>query len=110
MPSGHKKLSDVVIPGRDYPAKVKIKEVLDHEVLLTDFDHVVITNEKPDQDGVLVKVVDADYYNVVVDDNDVKKTFSTGAKPITQVLASLDKAHLPLLCTFHAEGQTYVVR
>jgi len=110
MSSGAKKLSDVVIAGRDYPAKVKIKEVLDHEVLLTDFEHVVIRNEKPDSDGVLVKVVDADYYNVVVEDGDVIKTFSTGAKPIVVILAQLNKDQLPLLCTFKAEGQTYVVK
>lgn len=109
MSPGMKRLSDVVIPGRDYPAKVKIKEVLDHEVLLHGFDHVVIREEKPDEDGVLVKVVTADYYNVVVHDADAQKTFSTGAQPIVKVLAVLNKADLPLLCTFRKAGQTYTV-
>uniref|UniRef100_A0A6H1ZV65 Uncharacterized protein n=1 Tax=viral metagenome TaxID=1070528 RepID=A0A6H1ZV65_9ZZZZ len=105
-----RKLGDVVIAGRDYPAKVKILEVLDHEVVITDFDHVVIQDEKPNTDGELVKVVTADYYNVIVDDNDVLRTFSTGAQPIVKILDVLDKDDLPLLATFHKEGQTYVVK
>lgn len=109
MSPGMKKLSEVLVPGRDYPAKVKIADVLDHEVALTDFDHVVIAEEKPDEDGVLVRVVTADYFNVSVDDNDVLKTFSTGAQPIVKVLSVLNKADLPLLCTFRKVGQTYTI-
>jgi hypothetical protein len=109
MSPGAKRLSDVVVAGRDYEAKVKITEVLDHEVLMTGFDHVIIQKEVTLPDGTKADIEDANYYNVKVDDGGVLKTFSTGAQPIVKVLEVLDKEDLPLLCTFHKEGQTYVV-
>lgn len=106
---GAKRLSDVLIPGRDYEAKVKIDEILDHEVLLTGFVNVVIMKEVVTPDGEKVEVEDSNYWNVMVDDADVKKTFSTGAVPIVKVLSVLDKEDLPLLCTFRQQGRTYIV-
>lgn len=105
-----RRLSDVAVAGRDYPAKVKILDVLDHEVLITDFDHVVIKEEVVTEDGEIIKAERANYYNLTVEDGEVKKTFSTGAQPIVKILAILDKADLPLLATFSKSGQTYIVQ
>lgn len=104
-----RRLSDVKKAGRDYPAKVKITEVLDHEVLITDFDHVVILDNVELPDGSKAEVERANYYNVTVHDKDVIKTFSTGAQPIVKILAILAREDLPLLATFRKEGQTYIV-
>ena len=105
-----RKLSDVAVAGRDYPAKVKITELLDHEVLITDFDQVIITENVELPDGEKVEVEKANYYNLTVEDGEVIKTFSTGAQPIVKILAILDKADLPLLATFSKSGQTYIVQ
>lgn len=102
-------LSDVVVAGRDYPAKVTIKDVLDHEVLMTGFTNVIIMKEVITAEGEKVEVEDANYWNIDVDDNSVLKTFSTGAVPIAKILARLDEDYLPLLCTFRKQGRTYVV-
>lgn len=107
--SPSKRLSDVKVAGRDYPAKVKIDEVLGHDVMLTKLDHVVIVKEVELPDGTKTEAIDADYYNVVVDDNGVIKTFSTGATQIVNILESLDTADLPLICEFGKEGRCYVV-
>lgn len=104
-----KRLSDLVKAGRDYEAKVKIADVLGHEVILTSFDHVQVYEEKPDEHGELRPVLTQDYWNVAVEDDGVKKTFSTGAVPIVKVLKVLDQTDLPLLCTFSAEGRTYLI-
>jgi hypothetical protein len=104
-----RKLSDVVVAGRDYEAKVKITELLDHDVMMTGFDHVIIMKEVTLADGSKEEIEDANYYNVKVDDGGVKKTFSTGAQPIVKVLEVLDKEDLPLICTFRKQGQTYIV-
>jgi len=111
MAEGRKaqKLSDVVIAGRDYAAKVKIVEVLDHEVLMTNFCNVVIMKDVVTAEGEKIEAEDANYWNVDVDDNGVLKTFSTGAVPIVKVLERLDKDMLPLLCTFRKQGRTYIV-
>lgn len=106
-----RRLSDVVIPGRDIPAKVKIAEILDHDVLLIDFNHVQIFKEVTLEDGSKSNVVDQDYWNVTVDDEGAIKTFSTGAVPIVQNLEVLDKQRdvLPLVAKFSKDGKTYVV-
>jgi hypothetical protein len=97
-----RKLTDVMVAGVDYPAKVKIEEVLDHEVLLISFDIA-----KDPQSG-------RTYWNLTVDDSGVKKVFSTGAVPLDKVLTGLllklekGDAELPLLCTIEKEGNTYV--
>ena len=109
-PKRARRLSDVAVAGRDYPAKVKILELLDHEVLITGFDHVVIFDEVITPDGEKVKAETANYYNLTVEDGEVKKTFSTGAQPIVKILAILNKADLPLLATFSKSGQTYLVQ
>lgn len=108
-PKRVRKLSEVAVAGRDYPAKVKILEVLEHEVFLVSFEHVVIHDEVVTEFGEKVKVERANYFNVDVEDGEIKKTFSTGAVPICKILAILDKKDLPLLCTFRKEGQTYIV-
>jgi hypothetical protein len=105
-----RRLSDVKVAGRDYPAKVKIDELLDHEVLLTNFDHVVIMKDVKLPDGTKAEVEDANYYNVTVEDGEIIKTFSTGATQIINILQSLTKEDLPLLCEFSKEGRSYVVR
>lgn len=110
MSPGHKRLSDKVIPGRDYPAKVKIEELLDHEVLMLDFTNVVIMKDVVTSDGEKLEVEDANYWNVNVDDAGTLKTFSTGATQIVSILKILDKADLPLLCEFSKEGRNYVVK
>ena len=109
MPAG-KRLSDVVVPGRDYPAKVKIDEVLDHDVMLLGFINVVIMKEVKTAGGERVEVEDANYWNIEVDDGGVIKTFSTGATQIVNVLRALDKSELPLLCQFEKQGRNYVVK
>ena len=112
---GAGKLSDVVIAGRDYPAKVKIAEVLDHEVLLLGFEKATSVETAPVVDPETGEVTYREYYNVNVDDGDVLKTFSTGAKPIAKVLNALQQkidtgeAELPLMCIFRKEGRTYVI-
>lgn len=109
------RLSDVVRPGLDYPAKVKIAEVLDHEVLITGFDRAISTEVAPTVDPETGEVVYREYYNVTVDDQGVMKTFSTGAIPVMKVLDALAKrieageVELPILATFRKEGRTYVV-
>lgn len=115
MSNGAGKLSDVVVAGRDYPAKVKIEEVLDHEVFLLGFNTAVSLEHPPVVDAETGELTPRTYYNIRVDDSDVLKTFSTGAIPISKVLDALQvkieagEAELPLLCTFRKEGRTYVI-
>ena len=112
---GAKRLSDVVIPGRDFAAKVPIAEVLDHEVLMLRFSMAESTELPPVLDPETGELKPQIYYNVDVDDDGVLKTFSSGAKPIRKKLDALQRkleageAELPLLCTFRKEGRTYVV-
>lgn len=116
MSPGVGKLSDVVVAGRDYPAKVKFEEVLDHEVLLLGFDTAISLEHPPIVDPETGELTPREYYNIRVDDGNVLKTFSTGAVPIAKVLKALQEkietgeATLPLTCTFHKEGRTYVVK
>lgn len=113
--SSNRRLSDVVIPGRDYEAKVKIAEVLDHDVLLLSFESAVSTETEPVVDPETGELIYRTYYNVNVDDGGILKTFSTGAIPIAKVLAVLQKkvsngeVELPLVCCFRKEGRTYVI-
>lgn len=112
---GAKRLKDVVIAGRDYPAKVKIEEILDHEVLMTKFDHVVIVKEVQLKDGTTEEAIDADYYNIVVEDGETIKTFSTGATQIVNVMEKLTlmekagESPLPCIVTFRKEGRVYLI-
>ena len=112
---GAKRLSDVVIPGRDFAAKVPIAEVLDHEVLLLKFSTAESTELPPKLNPATGELEPQVYYNIEVDDSGVIKTFSTGAIPIAKTLEAVQRkldtgeAELPLLCTFHKEGRTYIV-
>ena len=112
---GAKRLSDVVIPGRDYAAKIPIAEVLDHEVLLLKFSEAESTTLPPKLNAETGELEPQRYFNIDVDDGGVIKTFSTGATPIQKVLDALQdklntgEAELPLMCTFRKEGQTYVI-
>lgn len=110
MAEKKRRLSDLVKAGVDYPAKVKITDVLDVEVEVIDFKRVTIMKEVTLKDGTKDEVVDADYYNVVVKDKGLIKTFSTGAVPIMNVLGGIDKDELPAWTTFSKKGQTYVTR
>ena len=109
------RLSDIIVAGVDYPAKVKIAEVLDHDVLLLKFSTAESTEQPKRVDVETGELVPQEYYNIDVDDAGVLKTFSTGAQPIAKVLSALQRkidtgeAELPLLCTFRQEGRTYVV-
>jgi len=113
--SPSRRLSDLVKPGRDYEAKVKIIEVLDHEVMVMGVDHVIIMKEVQLKDGSKEEIEDANYYNVKVDDGGTLKTFSTGAQPIVKVLIALEKLEktgeevFPFIAIFRKEGQTYII-
>ena len=110
-----KSLSEVIVAGVDYPAKVKIAEVLDHEVLLLSFSTAESTEQPKKVDPETGELIPQEYYNIDVDDSGILKTFSSGALPIAKVLSALQRkidtgeAKLPLLCTFRQEGRTYVV-
>lgn len=110
-----RRLSETVVAGTDYAAKVKISDVLDHDVVIVEIEAVSGSKEfaliDPDTGEITVR----DYWNVIVDDGGVVKTFSTGAVPIDKVLRSLQakidsgEAELPLIACFKKEGRTFVV-
>ena len=114
MPKGNR-LSEVVVAGVDYPAKVKMAEVFDHDVLLLRFSVAESTEQPKKVDPETGELIPQEYYNIDVDDGGVLKTFSTGAQPIAKVLGALQRkidtgeAELPLVCTFRQEGRTYVI-
>lgn len=110
-----RRLSDTVIPGLDFAAKVKIAEILDREVLITAIEKVSGSPEFSLVDPESGEIVSRDYWNVEVDLNAEHYTFSTGAVPVNKVLTALQakldskEAELPVLATFRKEGRTYVV-
>lgn len=110
-----RRLSDTVVPGEDYAAKVKIGDVLGHEVLITAIEKVPGSPEFSVVDEETGEVVGRDYWNIEVELDDRTYTFSCGAVPVDKVLSALrqlldaGQAELPLLATFRKEGRTYVV-
>lgn len=110
-----RRLSDAVVPGEDFAAKVKITEVLDREVLITAIEKVSGSPEFSLVDPETGEIISRDYWNVEVLIDTRLYTFSTGAVPVNKVLMALQakletgEAELPLLATFRKEGRTYVV-
>lgn len=110
-----RRLSDTVVPGQDYAAKVKIDTLLGSEVLITGMEKVRGSPEFSFVDEETGEVISRDYWNVEVVVDGKLFTFSTGAVPVNKVLTALQhkldtgEAELPLLATFRKEGRTYVV-
>lgn len=110
-----RRLSETVVPGQDYAAKIKIKDILGQDVLITGIDKVIGSPEFSIVDEDTGEIVTRDYWNVEVEAGSRTFTFSTGAVPINKVLTALQdkitngEAELPLLATFRKEGRTYVV-
>lgn len=110
-----RRLSDTVVPGEDFAAKIKIAEILDREVAITAIEKVSGSPEFALVDPDTGEIVSRDYWNVEVVIGELIYTFSTGAVPVDKVLTALQgkidskKAELPLLATFRKEGRTYVV-
>jgi len=110
-----RRLSDTVIPGQDYAAKIKIKDILGQDVLIIGIEKVVGSPEFSIANEDTGEIITRDYWNVEVEADDKSFTFSTGAVPINKVLTALQdkiansEAELPLLATFRKEGRTYVV-
>ena len=117
MTEKHKprRLSETVIPGKDYAAKVKIDMILDQEVLVLEIEKVKGSAEFALVDPETGEIINRDYWNVVVTLDESILTFSSGAVPIDKVLTALrDKidnglAELPVTATFHKQGRTYIV-
>lgn len=110
-----RRLSETVIPGKDYAAKVKIDAILDKEVLILEAEKVAGSAEFALVDPETGEIVTRDYWNVVVLLGKDTFTFSTGAVPINKVLTALQlkldagAAELPLTATFSKQGRTYIV-
>jgi len=110
-----RRLSETVVPGQDYAAKIKIKDILGQDVLITGFEKVEGSPEFSIVDEVSGEIISRDYWNIEVEANGLTYTFSTGAVPVNKVLTALQEkisngeAELPLLATFSKEGRTYVV-
>ena len=110
-----RRLSETVIPGKDYADKKKISDILDQEVLILDIGKVAGSAEFALVDPDTGEIVTRDYWNVEVGVDDMTFTFSTGAVPIDKVLTALlykleaGEAELPLLATFRKQGRTYIV-
>lgn len=111
-----RRISDVVIPGKDFAKKVKIAEILDKDVLVTAMEKVSGSPEFSLVDPDTGEIVSRDYWNVEVELDDLRYTFSTGAVPVDKKLTALEgkiangEAELPLLAMFSKEGRTYVIR
>ena len=110
-----RRLSETVIPGKDYAEKVKIAEILDREVVILNIEKVGGSPEFALVDPDTGEIVSRDYWNVEVEVDGLTYTFSTGAVPIDKKLAALQikldsgLAELPLLATFRKQGRTYIV-
>ena len=111
-----RRLSETVIPGKDFADKRKIDDVLDREVLILAAEKVPGSKKFAKVDEETGELIIRDYWNIIVQDGDDKVTFSTGAIPIGKVLVALvrkidtGEAEFPLLATFSKQGETYVVR
>ncbi len=114
-PSKPRRLGDIVVPGQDYAAKVKIKDILARDVIITSIGKVVGSPEFSVVDEETGEVITRDYWNIEVETDGKTFTFSTGALPVNKVLTALQakiengEAELPLLAVFRKEGRTYVV-
>lgn len=111
----NRRLSDMVVAGKDYADKKKLGDVLDREVLILAVEKVSGSPEFALVDPDTGEIVTRDYWNVTVEDKDSVITFSTGAVPVDKVFTALQRkldsgeVELPLLATFRKQGRTYVV-
>ena len=110
-----RRLSDTVVPGEDYPAKVGIDDILDREVIILSIEKTKGSKEFALVDPDTGELIIRDYWNVEIDLDALLYTFSTGAVPVNKVLTCLQEkldskeAKLPLLATFRKQGRTYIV-
>lgn len=110
-----RRLSDIIVPGEDFAAKVKITEILNREVVILSIEKVSGSPEFSIVDEETGEVISRDYWNVEIDLDDKLYTFSCGAIPVNKSLTALQEkiddglAELPVLATFSKEGRTYVV-
>lgn len=114
-PSKPRRLSETVVPGKDYEDKVKIDDILDRDVLILSFETAEGDKQYAKVNPETGEIEVRDYLNIQIEDDGMLKTFCTGAIPITKVLFALQEkliageAELPLLAAFRREGRTYVV-
>ena len=110
-----RRLSETVVPGKDYPDKKSISDILDQEVVILNIEKTPGSAEFALVDPDTGEIIIRDYWNVEVEVDGLVFTFSTGAIPINKVLTALQKkieeglAELPLLATFRKSGRTYIV-
>ena len=117
MTKEHKprRLSETVIPGKDYADKREIKDILNKEVLILSVSKAEGAPEYQKVDPETGEVINRDYWNIEVGVDDLVFTFSVGAIPVDKVLTVLQEklnsgeAELPLLATFRKSGRTYIV-
>ncbi|TEU17336.1 MAG: hypothetical protein E3J21_08620 [Anaerolineales bacterium] len=117
MTEKHKprRLSERVIPGKDYADKKKIDDILDVDLLILRIEKVPGSAEFALVDPDTSEIVIRDYWNVEVESNGLIFTFSTGAVPINKVFTALQEkldtgeVELPLIASFHKSGRTYIV-
>ena len=110
-----RRLSDTVIPGKDFTAKAKIADILNQEVLILGFEKAEGDPQFQKVDPNTGEVTNRDYWNIEVGLDDRLLTFSCGAIPVGKILTALQskldrgEAELPVLATFRKEGRTYIV-
>ena len=110
------RLSETVIPGKDYAAKIEVKDILNKDVLILGMSKAEGAPEYAKVDPETGELINRDYWNVEIEVDDRVFTFSIGAIPVDKVLSALQakldsgEADLPLLATFCKEGRTYIVK
>lgn len=110
-----RRLSDTVIPGKDYEAKVSVDDILGQDVLITGVSKAEGDPQYAKVDPETGELISRDYWNVKALLDDKALTFSVGAIPVNKVLSALQskldsgEAELPVLATFRKEGRTYIV-
>ena len=110
-----RRLSETVIPGKDYADKREIKDILDKEVLILSIVKAEGAPEYAKVDPDTGELINRDYWNVEIGVDNLVFTFSIGAIPVDKVLTVLQEkidtgeAELPLLATFRKSGRTYIV-
>lgn len=110
-----RRLSETVIPGKDYADKREIKDILDKEVLVLSIEKAEGAPEFAKVNPDTGEIVNRDYWNIEVGVDDLIFTFSVGAIPVDKVLTVLQgkldngEAELPLLATFRKSGRTYII-
>lgn len=110
-----RRLSDIVVPGEDFEAKIEIKDILNQEVIIKAISKAEGAPEFQKVDPDTGELINRDYWNVSIELKGKLYTFSCGAIPVNKSLSALQakiddgQAELPVLATFSKEGRTYVV-